>query len=110
MNRKERRARAKLEFDQQKDSQKLGDGPVQEQYHAQMRAIMETLDDFMNPGLKGDKRKVGITVLIYPFNDLGDGEGRVNYMSNGADRKDVVVMMKEMIRRFEGQPEVTGTA
>jgi hypothetical protein len=31
-------------------------------------------------------------------------------MSNGADRKDVVTLMKEMIARFEGQPEVAGKA
>jgi hypothetical protein len=31
-------------------------------------------------------------------------------MSNGADRRDVVTLMKEMIARFEGQPEVSGKA
>jgi hypothetical protein len=31
-------------------------------------------------------------------------------VSNGADRQDVVTLMKEMIARFEGQPEVTGRA
>jgi len=30
-------------------------------------------------------------------------------MSN-ADRADVVIMLKEQIARFEGQPEQTGTA
>ena len=37
-------------------------------------------------------------------------EGRCNYISNGADRKDIVVMLKEQIKRFEGQPEMKGEA
>jgi hypothetical protein len=31
-------------------------------------------------------------------------------MSNGADRRDIVTLMKEMIARFEGQPELKGQA
>ena len=31
-----------------------------------------------------------------------------NFISNGADRRDLVVLFKEMIARFEGQPEVQG--
>jgi hypothetical protein len=29
---------------------------------------------------------------------------------DGADRKDIVTLFKEMIARFEGQPEMKGTA
>jgi hypothetical protein len=44
---------------------------------------------------------------MFPFSDIGDGgEGRCNFISNGADRKDIVTLFKEMITRFEGQPEM----
>jgi hypothetical protein len=45
--------------------------------------------------------------MVFPY---GDHSGRCNYISNGADRKDVVTLMKEMIARFEGQPEMKGHA
>ena len=70
-----------------------------------MNSIMGILDEAFNPGELGKDRKVGIVLLVFPF----DGhEGRCNYISNGADRKDVVVLMKEMIARFEGQAEASG--
>ncbi|MDP2150046.1 MAG: hypothetical protein Q8K13_10440 [Parvibaculum sp.] len=84
----------------------LGDGPVTEKYREQMTAIMATLDEFMNT--PGEKRSVGIVVLTFPFGETP--EGRCNFMSNGADRKDLVVLFKEMIARFEGQPEMKGRA
>jgi hypothetical protein len=45
--------------------------------------------------------------MVFPF---GDRTGRCNYISNGADRRDIVTLMKEMIGRFEGQPEMKGRA
>ena len=48
-------------------------------------------------------------LLVFPFNESGDTTGeRCNFISNGADRKDIVVLFKEMIARFEGQPETKG--
>lgn len=88
-------------------SHQLGDGPVQDDYRAQMNAVMKTLDEFMNGDAKGDDRSVGIVVLMFPF---GSTDGRCNFISNGADRKDLVVLFKEMIARFEGQPAVKGSA
>ena len=101
----EAKRRAQRAFEQ--TPEKLGDGPVDEQYHAQMTAIMRTLDEFLNGDLKGEDRTTGIVVLMFPFGNI---TGRCNFMSNGADRKDLVVLMKEMIARFEGQPEVSGKA
>jgi len=72
-----------------------------------MSAVVQALDEIFNAGLKGDERKVGFVLMVFPY---GDHEGRCNYASNGADRRDVVVLMKEMIARFEGQPEVKGSA
>jgi hypothetical protein len=89
------------------DEHKLGDGPVQAAYKEKMTAIIQTLDEFMNGEKKGADREVGIVVLMFPFGGI---EGRCNFMSNGADRKDLVALFKEMIARFEGQPESQGTA
>lgn len=87
--------------------EQLGDAPIQDEYRAQMTAVMATLDEFMNGDAKGGNREVGIVVLMFPF---GSQDGRCNFMSNGADRKDLVVLFKEMVARFEGQPEVSGRA
>lgn len=45
--------------------------------------------------------------MMFPFENF---DGRCNYMSNGADRQDIVTLMREMIARFEGQPELKGQA
>lgn len=95
------------DFEQLSPTGRLGDAPVDEAYHARMTAVMQTLDQFMNGEAKGKDRKVGIVVMMFP---LGDVTGRCNYMSNGVDRHDIVNLMKEMITRFEGQPEQEGKA
>ena len=66
------------------------------------------LDDILNDGKKGSARKHGFVLLVFPFG-ASDG-GRTNFISNGANRKDIVTLFKEMIARFEGQPEVEGQA
>lgn len=95
----------KRQFYDQKLEDRLGDAPVEEQYHAQMHAVMHAVDDFLN----GEERprKTGIVIMMFPY---GNTDGRCNYMSNGANRDDVVTLMKEMIARFEGQPELKGSA
>lgn len=56
---------------------------------------------------KGDSREIGIVVLMFPF---GATDGRCNFISNGADRAEIVSLFKEMISRFEGQPATKGRA
>lgn len=85
----------------------LGDAPIEEQYIAKMQAIARTLDEFLNEGTRGPGRETGFVLMVFPY---GDKTGRCNYISNGADRGDIVTLMREMIARFEGQPEVTGQA
>ena len=85
----------------------IGDAPIDAQHREMMRAVAEMLDNLFNGDAHGADRKVGFVLLVFPF---GDHEGRCNYISNGADRKDIVVMLKEQIKRFEGQPDVTGHA
>ena len=73
------------------------------------RSLLNTLAGVLDDAFNGDVRpkKTAFVLLVMPF---GGPEGaRTNYVSN-ADRKDIVVMMKEVVARFEGQPEQKGTA
>ena len=88
-------------------TERLGDAPIQAEYIEEMNAIATVLNETFNGKLKGDARKTGFVLLVFPF---GEKEGRCNFISNGADRRDIVTLFKEMIRRFEGQPEVKGKA
>jgi hypothetical protein len=81
------------------------DTEIDEVYRQLMQRLAVFLDGMFNGEAKGDDRETGFILLVYPF---GKASGRVNYISNGANRRDVVVLFKEMIARFEGQPEVTG--
>lgn len=86
----------------------LGDAPVEKEYQEKMTAICKALDEIFNGKVNNLKdRKTGFVLLVFPFEDH---EGRCNYMSNGADRRDIVTLFKEQIARFEGQPEISGTA
>lgn len=94
---------------------RLGDGPIESAYRMQMNALAAALDEIFNgeeaiPRARGDedKRKTGFVLLIYPFGEVESG--RCNFISNAADRRDIVVLFKEMIARFEGQPEIKGHA
>ena len=95
----------------------LGDAPIEGRYRAKMQAIAVTLDEFFN-GERPDgearlrawmkDRPVGFVLLVFPF---GEGDAtRCNFISNGVGRNDIVVLMKEMVARFEGQPDVKGRA
>jgi hypothetical protein len=87
------------------DENTLGDAPIETEYRAQMIAVAHTLDEFFNGEKKGQDRAVGFVVLVFPF---GEREGRCNYISNGADRKHIVSLFREQIKRFEGAPDQTG--
>jgi hypothetical protein len=92
-------------------AEQLGDAPIQPELIKIMNALAGGLDQILNGKAKGTDRKIGFVLMVFPFNELAPGgKGRCNYISNGANRKDIVVLMKEMIARFEGQPEVTGRA
>src|SRR5262245_56094923 len=99
-------------------NQQLGDRPIEDEHREVMNAIAAALDKTFNGPDAGprsraeliDKRQTGFVLLVFPFNELAQGDTRCNFISNGADRRDVVVLMKEMIARFEGQPEMEGRA
>lgn len=85
----------------------LGDAPIEPQYRDTMNRVAGALDEAFNGVAKGQDRKVGFILLVFPF---GANDGRCNYVSNGASREDIVIMLKEQIARFEGQPEMKGRA
>ena len=99
--------RRREQFYQQQPRERLGDAPVEAQYHEDMTKVAGMIDEIFNGRRGGPGRKVGFVLMVFPFEGF---DGRCNYMSNGADRADVVTLMKEMIARFEGQPEITGSA
>lgn len=88
------------------DKHTLGDAPIEAKHREIMNSVARGLDDVFNGELKGKKRKVGWCLMVF---DFGQGPGRANYISN-ADRNDIVVLLKEQLARFEGQPEMKGTA
>ena len=87
--------------------QQLGDAPIEERFREQMTGVVRALDEVFNGVTKGSAREVGFVLLVFPY---GSHDGRCNFISNGADRQDIVALFKEMLARFEGQPEMSGNA
>ena len=85
----------------------LGDAPIEPQYQEQMVELARHLNRFFNGDAPVGERKTGFVLLVFPFKDH---EGRCNYISNGADRRDIVTLFREQIARFEGMPEKEGRA
>lgn len=83
------------------------DEVIDPQYEAQMVHLARTIDRIFN-GDPGPERvkKTGFFLCVFPFDNF---DGRSNYVSN-ANRKDIIVLLKEMAARFQGQPEVEGRA
>jgi hypothetical protein len=88
-------------------TKRLGDAPIEAEHREKMNQLAQAIDQLFNGDKRGNDRNVGFVLLVFPF---GDKEGRANYISNGADRKDIVTLFREQIKRFEGQPEITGHA
>lgn len=85
----------------------IDDNKISPELHEAMNDIAKSLDSIFNGEAKGKAKKNAFVLLLMPFD--GPPGQRVNYIAN-ADRKDVVVMLKEVIARFEGQPEIKGHA
>jgi hypothetical protein len=98
-----------------KNHHRLGDAPIEDAQRERMNKIATFLDRQFNGDnaqphalLKEDKREWGFVMLVFRFGD--DPKNRCNFISNGADRKEIITLFKEMIARFEGQPEMEGHA
>ena len=79
--------------------------PIDPRFYEAMNALAPKLDEFFN-GDRGKARKVGFFLGVFNFDGGAEG-GRFNYISN-ADRADIIVLLKEMTAKFEGQPDITG--
>ena len=78
---------------------------IDPEYVAHLNGIARFLDnEFKN----GGERRVGFVLLMFPFGD--EPNGRVNYISNGADRKEIVVLFKDLIERFTAEMKPEGSA
>jgi hypothetical protein len=100
-------SKRRQQFEVQHPKDRLDDAPIEAAHYEQMNVVARALDEEFNGGARGPDRRVGFVLMVFPF---GSTEGRCNYISNGADRVKVVTLMKEMIARFEGQPELKGSA
>jgi hypothetical protein len=103
----EAKRKSQAQKDWEASGKRLGDGPVQEEFYEKMKALGQVLDQTFNGKAGGPDRKIGFVLMVFPFDAHN---GRCNYLSNGADRSDIIALMKEMIARFEGQAEVRGNA
>ena len=70
----------------------LGDAPIQKELIEDMKAMAKAIDLAFNGKTRGADRDWGFVLLVFPF---GSKAGRCNYISNGADRRDIVTLMKE---------------
>lgn len=84
----------------------IGDAPIEPKLRDIMNALAHGIDRFLNGDAKDNEAQNGFVLLVFPFEGH---EGRCNYISN-ANREDIVVLLKEQLRRFEGQPDMKGHA
>jgi len=75
----------------------LGDAPIEPEYVEKMQLIAQMLDRAFNGDLRLNDRTTGFVLLVFPF---GTKDGRCNYISNGADRADVLKLLEEQAQRF----------
>lgn len=81
----------------------LGDGPVQREYLEKMRALAGGIDQLFNGKAKGDEKKTGFILMVFPFGEHTDGH-RCNYMSN-AQREQVVTLLEEQLAHFRAEAQ-----
>ena len=84
-------------------NERLGDAPIEAQVADKMNTVAGALDEYFNGEAKGGDRKTGFVLMVFPY---GDSTGSCNYISNGADRRAMVKMLREQANRFE---ELDGT-
>jgi hypothetical protein len=72
-----------------------------------MHFLAPLVDRFLNGEDAGSsKARIGFVLMVSAFSKQPEF---CNYISNGR-REDVIMLLKEQLARFEGQPEVSGRA
>lgn len=83
----------------------IGSGPIEPQYVEQMKEVAMYVHQVLNGPVPIGAGKTGFVLLVFPFGH----SGRCNYLST-ACREDVIVLLKEQLAYFSGQPETQGKA
>jgi hypothetical protein len=77
----------------------LGSGPIEQAFRKKMQALAQGIDEILNG--RNQPKENGFILMMFK---LGDKPGRCNYISN-AERADVVALLREQLRYFEGAPD-----
>ena len=83
----------------------LGDKPIQPELREMMNELAVRLDNLFNENLKN--RKNGFCLMVFPLGN--NPQRRANYISN-CKREDIIILLREQLARFEGQPEIRSEA
>lgn len=78
-------------------------GPVDPKFVEMMNAAMRVLDKSFNGKIGGPGRTVGLVLLVFPYGEA-DREGpehQCSYISNGADRREMIKLLREQAQHFE---------
>ena len=88
-------------------------GPIQEKHRAQMKALAETLDEFLNgdggAAARPGSERVGFFLAVFDMEHQGPAPGRFNYISN-SEKTDVRAMMREIEARLSARLQAEGNA
>ena len=76
--------------------------PVQTEYRETLNKVAKAVDLAFNPEEK--RKTVGFGILLFNFGKIE--AGRMNWISN-AERKDMIVALKEMVAQLEGRTATT---
>lgn len=76
--------------------------PIEPGIDQVMINTMRQIDVELNGQLRGKHRTYGVVMFVFPYNDY---DGRFNYISNGANRKDIAKLMREQAAKFEAMGE-----
>jgi hypothetical protein len=67
MGEAKRKSRAQVQYEElRRQGRSLGDGPVEEDYHAKMVAVVQALDEMFNGSAKGNNRETGFVLMVFP--------------------------------------------
>lgn len=72
--------------------------PLKSRPEGPLATLARFLDTDFLPAIYG--RRMGFSMVIFDFTDLPE-DGQIDYVSN-AERKDMIVAMKEFISKHEG--------
>lgn len=78
-----------------------GDRPIEPQHHELMNTVAVTLDEIFNGEPMKPGRKVAFVLMVFPFERRPEDGGRVNYISNGVRREDMVALFRNQADYFE---------